>query len=188
MPRLQGGEWLARCLSWRAGTDSFTMEVQKYTPARFTIECLQWLGGGHRKCTWSWCMIFPRISPIVFWPSLEIVNDSLSLRDVDFASDGSSPFFGFDYAASRGSLEELGTQESDLHARLFREQALLILHQSQHLPDRLFFGSVSHWLPLRLALFFTPNDIIDTEGIPQSAGDDGDIGFCGKRGFGRIPG
>ncbi|MGJ8723367.1 MAG: pilus assembly PilX family protein [Roseibacillus sp.] len=156
-----------------AGADRFSVEVQKYDDAKFTIECYK--VGGH-EMSMEMLYVLPQDLTDSFWPALEIVNDSVTLRDVDGGVDGGSPFLvsimqhrGVFIESDRESTSTRGYSDNKFFVNFTSPNTYKTNYTPENYPD----GFPYDWL------FFTPNDIIDTEGMPQAAGSDTDIGYVG---------
>ncbi|CAN0599658.1 unnamed protein product, partial [Laminaria digitata] len=112
-----------------------------------------------------------------FWPEITVKDQNIKLKDVDVSAADPSPFL-VGIMQHRGVFSEVSTTESTT-ARGYSDNKHNFLFSSPRVYDETFFpepfpdGFPYDWL------FFTPNDINDTEGMPQASGSNSDIGYVG---------
>ena len=156
------------------GDDPFTVELQKYSPAQFTIECYR-VGG--TPMAMEVVYELPDSKTNAYWPEITVKDQNIKLKDVDVSAADPSPFL-VGIMQHRGVFAEVSTEESTT-ARGYSDNKHTFLFSSPRLYNETFSpepfpdGFPYDWL------FFTPNDINDTEGMPQASGSNNDIGYVG---------
>ncbi|MDA9260491.1 hypothetical protein N9P58_01360 [Puniceicoccaceae bacterium] len=155
--------------------DLFTVELEKQAISQFTVEAYR---TGGTPMAMEMLYKLPDYLTSEYWPDLTVKQTTLTLGDVNIPAGDQAPFL-VAVMQHRGVMAEWGTEESTTTRGYSDNKPALfftspnIYPLTSYAPEPYPDGFPYDWL------FFTPNDIIDTEGMPQAGGASEDIGYLG---------